>query len=251
MAAVLLGFHNPIEVAEQLATLQNLYPKRVLCGFAKGGPFESQNAVFKTDKNLSRDRMLEALPAVLDLFTKPKASHQGQYYQWQDVELEPRASIQPQDFYLASSDPVSIELAGRHQMGLMAAQFWPLEKIASNIQQYLTHSNNQSGEFMAARGVFIADHQDDAHHQAWLHIQGLRSRKSQLWGANKKGPMTGVEPEVLLGRMLVGTPDEVLKRLKSVVNIGVNHLALNPLTANHQTRIEQLMWFQQEARLKL
>jgi alkanesulfonate monooxygenase SsuD/methylene tetrahydromethanopterin reductase-like flavin-dependent oxidoreductase (luciferase family) len=81
-AAVLLGFHEPLAISEQIATLSALYPNRVLMGFAKGGPFESQNKAFNITGDVSRAKMLEALPAMRAVLSQDNVSHQGDFYQW-------------------------------------------------------------------------------------------------------------------------------------------------------------------------
>ncbi|WP_319558551.1 LLM class flavin-dependent oxidoreductase [Thiomicrorhabdus sp.] len=246
-AAILLGFHNPIEVAEQLATLNTLYPQRVLCGFAKGGPFESQNAAFKADAELSRARMEEAVPAVLELINHPDSNHLGKHYQWGTLELHPRTHIPEERFFMATSHPSSLEIAIEHNLGLMAAQFWDQAKIEANIAAYRRlHPQGKTPQMMAARGLFIADSEEKAQTLAWQHIQSFRAQKTQLWGqkgTNHRGPMQGLSKEELLERMLCGTMEQVSQQVQSLIDIGVSQLGLNPLTSDHDTRLQQLQCF--------
>lgn len=245
-AAVLLGFHNPIAIAEQLALLNSLYPQRVLCGFAKGGPFEAQNAVFNMNRDVSRARMQEALPAMRALFQHEVASHQGVHFQWSNVALQPKTRLAPESWFVASTDEATIQLAAEQGFGLMAAQFWPQEKIAQLIQTYQGYApSKQPVNMMAARGLLIREHTDDARHQAWLHIQSVRTQKSQLWG-KEKGPMASLSEEELVARMLVGTVEEVRRQTQSLLNLGVARLALNPLSAEHGCRLAQLERFKRE-----
>lgn len=242
-AAVLLGFHNPIEVAEQLSVLNTLHPQRVLCGFAKGGPFESQNATFKMNANSSRARLEEAIPALLGLFNQTNHTHEGEYYEWQNVSLHPQSKFENSQFYLATSNPSTLELASNNNMGLMAAQFWQTSKIASNIEQYkVLHSNNQQPNIMVARGVFIDDDSIIAKQKALAHIHHFRTQKSQLWGKHK-GPMHKLTDAELLNRVLCGTVDEVIAQTNDLLDLGVTRLGLNPLTENHECRVLQLERF--------
>lgn len=66
-AAVLLPFHNPIRVAEDIATLDNLCNGRLLFGVAKGGPFPKHNQHFAIPLGESRARMLEAMALIQKL----------------------------------------------------------------------------------------------------------------------------------------------------------------------------------------
>jgi alkanesulfonate monooxygenase SsuD/methylene tetrahydromethanopterin reductase-like flavin-dependent oxidoreductase (luciferase family) len=66
-AAVLLPFHQPIRVAEDIATLDNLCSGRLAFGVAKGGPFPQQNKHFGVTTQESRTRMLESVALIQKL----------------------------------------------------------------------------------------------------------------------------------------------------------------------------------------
>ncbi len=268
-AAVLIGFHNPIEVAEQLAVLNTLHPNRLLCGFAKGGPFESQNAAFKANSELSRERMEEAVPALLGLLNSEKDpeknlekdlekhpdttqdqpsphTHQGKHYQWQGVALHPHTVMPSSRFLLATSHPSSVRLAAENDLGLMAAQFWSQDKIAENIQQYQqAHSKGDAPDMMAARGLFIDDDPVVAREKALAHIHAFRTQKSQLWGQHK-GPMHNMDDDQMLSRALCGTVEQVRAQTHALLALGVTRLGLNPLTTQHECRLLQLERFYEE-----
>lgn len=251
-AAVLIGFHNPIEVAEQLATLNALYPNRVLCGFAKGGPFESQNAAYKITPEVGRQRMEEAVPALLGLMTQMPHTHTGAHYQWHDIALYPTAPLNApwgaERFFLATSNEQTIQIAANHNIGLMAAQFWDDSKIANNVALYKQrHPQGHAPQMMGARGVFIDDCSKTAQKMALEHIQNFRTQKAQLWGKHKHdGPLGAMQPREMLSKMLVGTPEEVKLKTQQMLSKGVTHLGLNPLTSLHDSRLDQLEWFKTE-----
>lgn len=242
-AAVLVGFHNPINVAEQLATLSALAPGRVLCGFAKGGPFESQNAVFKAEQSESRERMNEAVPAMLDLLKGETVTHPGHFYQWDNVDLTPKGGFSHREAFIASADESSLTMAARQDVGLMAAQFWDLERIERNAGVYRqAHPKSARPDLMAARGLFMDDDPAQARRLAWQHIESFRAQKAQLWGKGQ-GPMAKLSPDELLQRMLVGTPQDIVGQVLALHRAGVTRLALNPLTSSPEQRLKQFEWF--------
>lgn len=247
-AALLVGFHNPIEVAESLAVLDTLYPERVLCGFAKGGPFESQNSAFNADKDLSRSRMIEALPAMLELWQDSTSStHHGDHYQWNNVNLQPKCKLCSERLFVATADEQTIRMAVENGLGLMAAQFWDLAKIHNQIALYHNELNHMGlpphrPNMMVARGLFIHQNSAVAKQAALEHIRDFREQKSKHWGKTP-GPMAKLDPEEMLSRMLCGTPEEVAQKVYQLLESGVTHLALNPLTQNHSVRCDQLHWF--------
>lgn len=243
-AAVLLGFHQPLDVVEQMATLNALYPNRVLMGFAKGGPFESQNKAFGVSGDVSRARMLEALPAMQQLLSGDANSHQGEHYQWQDIDLQPQCDT-PVPFFVASSDEQAIQLAAQQGYGLMMAQFWPAQKISHNRQLFKQVSGGVEPDIMAARGVLIGDSSASAREAALSFIHDFRAQRAQIWG-NHKGPMTGVSDDELLARMLVGTVDEVIEQTRAALVTGITRLAINPLTTPLLSKQAQAQRFMSE-----
>jgi len=243
-AAVLLGFHEPLAISEQIATLSALYPNRVLMGFAKGGPFESQNKAFNITGDISRAKMLEALPAMRAVLSQDNVSHQGDFYQWQDIEMQPK-SAGDLPFFIASSDERAIQLAAKEKYGLMIAQFWPLQKISMNRAAFMKASDGIAPDIMAARGIFIDDDAAQARVKASAFIHDFRAQRAQLWG-NHKGPMTGVDDDEMLSRMLVGTVKQVIEQTKAVLATGVTRLAVNPLVTPLNDKASQTLRFLHE-----
>ncbi|MBN2605765.1 MAG: LLM class flavin-dependent oxidoreductase [Thiotrichales bacterium] len=242
-AAVLIGFHNPLSIAEQLATLSTLYPNRVVAGFAKGGPFEAQNTAFNMNGELGRSRMEEAVPALLKLFNTENTSHYGERYQWQNIDLQPKTRLGSEHFYLATAKETSIRLAAELELGLMSAQFWSLEKIQNTIMLYRQHHRkSHKPNMMVSRGLYIAENINTAKDIAWQHIQAVRAHKHQLFD-KKAGPMTKLSEEELMENTLLGTPEDIFCKLEKLHELGVTNLALNPLTAKHSERTYQIKQF--------
>lgn len=240
VAAILVGFHNPIDISEQLATLSALYPNRILSGFAKGGPFERQNAAYKMSGDVSREKMLEAVPAMLDLMSGKNSTHQGEFYNWEDLELTPKVEGEV-PFFLASGDSSSIELAVKLNLGLMIAQFWPLEKAVSIIEEFEQLSNGRAPEVMAARGLFIGESRAQAEEIALEFIDDFRTKRGQIWV--NKGPMSGNSTANLLDRMLVGTVEDVREKTQEVLRAGITRLAINPLVTPLEEKGKQAQLF--------
>lgn len=248
-AATLISFHNPLSVAEELATLSALYPGRVMAGFAKGGPFEAQNRVFGMDGDQSRARMLEAVPALERLWLELKAEHAGTFYRWSGVDMQPRAQAVP--IFLASKDPAAIELAARHDYGLMNAQFWTKAQVQASRTRYMqVHPGQKAPEVMLARGLLLDDDPRRAVHKALQHVHDFRSQKSKLWGQHQT-PLMRMGDEELLQNMLVGTSTQVLEQVLELRALGVTRLALNPLSWRHDERLDLIERFMHEVWAKV
>ena len=243
-AATLVGFHEPLLVAEELATLSALYPGRVLAGFARGGPFEAQSRVFGAEGELARARMLEAVPAIERLWLEPEAGHEGAFYHWPAVDMQPRA--QPVPIFLASKDTAAIELAARCGYGLMNAQFWPNARVRLSRELYMqAHPTRQAPDVMLSRGLLLDDDPVRAAQLAIAHVHDFRAQKSQLWGQHQ-APIARMDDAELLQNMLVGTPAQVAAQVRELRALGVTRLALNPLSWRHEVRMNLIERFMRE-----
>ena len=118
---MLIAFRNPIQVAEDIATIDILSKGRFDFGVAKGGPFALQNKHFLGGADHSRDMTLEALGLVNRLLYQDHVSFTGEYYQASGVTITPKPLQRPIPTYLATTTPGAIRYAARNDFGVMAA----------------------------------------------------------------------------------------------------------------------------------
>ena len=118
-AAVLLPFYQPIRVAEDIATLDNLCNGRLAFGVAKGGPFPQQNKHFGVTNQESRAKMLESVALIQKLLYETNVSFNGEYYQCENLTIHPQTLQKPIPIYVASGDDDAVKFAAENSFGLM------------------------------------------------------------------------------------------------------------------------------------
>ena len=98
-----LPFHNPIQLAEQAATVDLLSDGRLDFGVGRG-QIRYEYAGFNVDFDSRTDRFQEILDIILGLWTTPGFSYQGKYYRLNDVTIAPTPVQRPHPpVYLAVS----------------------------------------------------------------------------------------------------------------------------------------------------
>jgi alkanesulfonate monooxygenase SsuD/methylene tetrahydromethanopterin reductase-like flavin-dependent oxidoreductase (luciferase family) len=123
-AVTVLPLHHPIRVAEQWASLDLLSNGRV--DFAAGRGYDRREyAPFHVDFDDNQAIFDEGLELVRRLWASDgeRISHQGKYYQFDDIRLTPQPVQRPLPTYVASFSKPSIELAARLGCGLLVAPF--------------------------------------------------------------------------------------------------------------------------------
>lgn len=258
-AAVLLAFHNPIRVAEDLATLDNLSQGRLAIGIAKGGPFPEQYKHFATNMSESRAKALEAMVLVHKLLYETEVTFNGQYYQCDRVTVHPKPVQKPIPTYVASGDDRAINFAAEYSFGLMGGPPFALERLKQTIAKYRSINSSGAEKFVLARFFFVADTEEEAISQALPFIRSF-SKKMQANAAvvqqnnqNQSKPFNRnnicYDEEYLLSNSIIGDVSgcrDRIKKLKDELNLET--LLLKPCSASLQKNLESLQRYNQQVR---
>lgn len=259
-AAVLLAFHNPIRVAEDIATLDNLCNGRLAFGVAKGGPFPEQNKHFATSMSESRAKMLEAMTLIHKLLYEVDVTFNGQYYQCDRITIYPKRLQQVIPVYVASGDDDAIAFAAKHSFGLMGGPPFSLERLKKTVAKYRTLNSSGSEDLILARFFFVAKTYDEAVSEALPFIRKF-SMKMKANAAqviqNSRNPnlkpfdRTNIcfDEDYLIANSIIGdvaTCRDKIKKFQDELNLGT--LALKPSSFDLQKNLESLTRYNQEVR---
>jgi alkanesulfonate monooxygenase SsuD/methylene tetrahydromethanopterin reductase-like flavin-dependent oxidoreductase (luciferase family) len=260
-AAVLLPFHNPIRVAEDIATLDNLCSGRLLFGVAKGGPFPQQNQHFEISMGESRARMLEAVALIQKLLYENEVSFQGQYYHCDRLTVHPKPLQQQIPVYIASGDDTSIEFAAKNSFSLMGGPPFALERLKKTVSQYRDINPSGADNFVLARFFFVGKTNEAAIKEAMPFIRqfsqkmkansALVMQNSSTNNGHKAFDRTNIcfDEDYLIENSIIGdviTCRDKIKKFQDELNLGT--LALKPTSFDMQKNIESLQCYNQEVR---
>lgn len=260
-AAVLLAFHNPIQVAEDIATLDHLCHGRLAFGIAKGGPFPTQNKHFNIPMQESRARTVEAMELIWKLLYESEVSFEGEYYRCDHVTLQPKPLQQKIPAYVASSESDAIKFAAMHSFGLMGGPPFSLERLKTNLAKYRALNATGSENLILARFFFVARTDDEAVSEAMPFLEKFGSRMKSLTaslgnsGNNsehlqpKQGGQSCFDVDYLIENSIIGnvaTCSDKIKRFQDELNLGT--LVLKPCSLNLQKNLDSLTRYAEEVR---
>lgn len=258
--AVLLAFHNPISVAEDIATLDNLCNGRLAFGIAKGGPFPEQNKHFATPMSESRPKTLEAMELIWKLLYESNVSFEGEYYKCDRVTISPKPMQQPIPVYVASGDDEAVGLAATHSFGLMGGPPFSLDRLKTTVAKYRALNSSGSDNLMLTRFFFVAKTYDEAVNEVLPFIRTY-SKKMKASSAQipNEGNGQNINPysskqicfdeDYLIENSIIGdvaTCRDKIKRFQDELNLGT--LALKPSSFDLQKNLESLTRYNQEVR---
>src|ERR1700727_3499358 len=130
-----LPLHNPINVAEQYATLDNILGGRLRFALLRGTP--NEYTTYGTNPWESRDKFEEAVKLIIATFTEPEPfGWEGRYFRFRNISLFPSPVQRPHPrITLSGNSPSSAPLAGRMKCDLAFSFMYP-EACAANVAIY-------------------------------------------------------------------------------------------------------------------
>jgi alkanesulfonate monooxygenase SsuD/methylene tetrahydromethanopterin reductase-like flavin-dependent oxidoreductase (luciferase family) len=136
-AVVVLPWHNPVLLAEQVATLDLLSGGRFDFGVGKGyrdAEFES----FCIPKAEATERFEECMAILRKAWTtQGRFTHQGKHWNFRNIVVEPRPVQQPHPpFWMGAGSPEGIRRAGQEGYNLLLDQIAPIELTIERVAIY-------------------------------------------------------------------------------------------------------------------
>lgn len=213
----LLPLHNPVDIAEQVATLDAISHGRMVFGVGLGyRPEECQ--AFGISMSERGPRFEEALEIIKLLWTQDEIEYQGQFYSIPKVQSTIRTTQQPHPpIWLAANNNVAIKRAGR------LGHTWAINPHVTvgllQEQMPLYHATLREfghpipAEIPLFREAWIAETRDKAWEEAAPYLRAKYEAYSS-WGQDKAIPadQTFAKPleDLAKDRFIIGTPDDLI-----------------------------------------
>ena len=134
--AVILPWHNPIRVAEQVAVLDIVSGGRFIFGMGRGlGRIEFEGFGIPMDE--SRERFVEMSQIILQALETGILEYDGKYYQIPRRELRPRPTRGFRDrLYAAAVSPASVRIMADVGAGILINPQKDWMEVADDLNQY-------------------------------------------------------------------------------------------------------------------
>ena len=133
---VVLPWHDPVRVAEEVSMLDNISEGRTILGIGRGIAKVEFDG-FRLDMSQSRTRFTESAEMVLDALEKGYCEYDG------EIIKQPRREIRPEPFksfkgrtYAAAVSPESSEIIARLGVGVLIIPQKPWDEAAKELKSY-------------------------------------------------------------------------------------------------------------------
>lgn len=227
-AVLVLPWHNPVLLAEQIATLDLLSEGRVDVGIGKGYRLSEFDG-FCVSIEEADERFEECLNVMTKAWTSDSPwSHKGAYWQYNDVIVEPTSSQLPHPpLWMGAGSPRSIKQVASNGFNMLLGQFDSIEQISEEIALYKDEVEKQGRIFdpksvAVARSINIMDSRNE-YEEAINNRMAARRRTQEL--ARRSGFEDTAEAAA--AGTLYGPPEEIASKLQALKDIGVEYVLVN------------------------
>jgi alkanesulfonate monooxygenase SsuD/methylene tetrahydromethanopterin reductase-like flavin-dependent oxidoreductase (luciferase family) len=174
--------HSPVHLAKSLASLDQLSRGRIDVGVGTGGkmrPF----AAFGVDPDRYVARFTEGVELMKALWTQPRVTFDGEFWQLRDAAMEPKPFQKPHPpLWFGANGPAALRRAVRLGDGFFGAGATPTARFAEQVQlvrEALAAAGRPATDFAIAKRVYIAIDEDAGRarrrmNEAMEHLYGRR-----------------------------------------------------------------------------
>ena len=250
-AVIVLPWHDPVRVAEQIALLDIMCGGRCVFGFGRGAA-SVEYAGFRVPMEEARPRFVEAAKIVVKALTDDVFEWDGEFFKIPRTSIRPRPISHPERrFYASSVSPESAEIMARLGFGVLVVMQneWP--KAAEDIQRYreiaaaVGHSprppiilTNVSvaesrAEALERAVTYLSrkwDSIDQHYHFSDGHLAGVKGYEfygsmAKTYSKMKDESFRKKATDFYVKIQIVGTPDDCLQQIAELHRLtGVDHL---------------------------
>lgn len=231
-SVVVLPLHNPIEIAEQFAMIDLMSNGRLEFGVGRGFvPFDYQMLGISMEEGQERTR--EGLEVILAAWSGGPFSYHGKHFRYDNVEVwpQPQQRPHPRVWIACTGTPDSFTWTG--EMGyhlLTVSSLRPMRELGKLVELYRAGWGARGHEpggfkYNTHFQIVVDEDRGRARRMAsdaikrYFGLHGEALKLSPL-SASRPDPLTGfsIEKWIDEGRILAGTPDDVVATLRWAVD---------------------------------
>ena len=227
-AVMVLPWHTPVLLAEQIATLDLLSDGRGDAGIGKGDRQREFEGVAVPMEEADA-RFVECLDVMMKAWTSDTPwSHKGTYWQYDGIVVEPPSVQKPHPkLWMGAGSPRSITQVADYGFDMLLGQYDSFETIVEEVNLFksLVEAKGETFDPMrvgVARSVNIVD--TKAEYDAAIDARMAGRRRTQNLAQRPDFEDTREIAE--LGT-IYGTPDQVAEKIQDLKDAGIEYILLN------------------------
>jgi alkanesulfonate monooxygenase SsuD/methylene tetrahydromethanopterin reductase-like flavin-dependent oxidoreductase (luciferase family) len=230
---VVLPWHNPVLLAEQIATLDVLSGGRVDLGIGRGYRKEEFEA-FCVPMSEAQERFAECFEVMLKSWASDQRfSHNGKRWNYKDIVVEPAPIQRPHPpIWLAGGSPQGIAYIASQNYNLLLDQLATIDQVRERVAAYLDGLEKigkprDAGRVGVARSITIVKTEAERKRALERRKETFKRIGAIAYRPPGAAPQGHHDPD-LAGddSALLGTPQEIVERLNVLGEAGAEYILL-------------------------
>jgi probable F420-dependent oxidoreductase len=210
--------YSPVHLAKSLSSLDQLSRGRTDIGVGTGGKGRMFSA-FGVDPDRYVARFTEGLALMKALWTEPRVTFDGEFWQLRDAAMEPKPAQKPYPpVWFGGSSPSAVRRAVRLGDGFFGAGSTPTAAFAGQVQvarAALAEAGRPAADFPIAKRVYIAVDEDAARAR-----QRVNDALERLYGRR----VAAIEAAAI-----AGPAGDCVRELRAVAAAGAELILFTPV----------------------
>lgn len=229
VAVLVTSLHDPLQLASAVTAVDRLSHGRLDVGVAPGGG-RRKFAAFGVDKDTFISYFTEGLELMKAAWSdQPRVTFHGRFREVDDLPIQPKPVQRPHPpIWFGGLAPKALARAVRHGDSFLGAGSSTTEAFAGAVTvvgRELDEQQKDPAKFTIGKRVYLMVDDDAA-----------RARERVLDGLGRiYGRMPGVQDVPVSG-----TPDDVVRGLREVIDAGAQMVLLNPVGTDAAENHEQM-----------
>ena len=227
-AVTVLPWHNPVLLAEQIATLDLLSEGRVDAGIGKGYRLKEFEG-FAIPIEDADARFEECLAVMLKAWTSDTPwSHQGKYWQYDNVVVEPSSTQKPHpQIWMGAGSPRSIKQVAQLGFNMLLGQYDSFDVIVDEVSMYKSEVESLGRTFdpmsvAVARSVNIVSSNNEYEEAVTNRMAARRRTQEHALQSSFQDTREAAEAGTIYGSL-----DHVTKEMQTLHEAGIEYVLLN------------------------
>lgn len=252
----ILPLRHPLHTAEDYAMVDAISGGRLEFGIGSGNT-EMDYRVFGVTRENDRERAAEALAVILKVWSNERASHQGKFWQFEELTLYPRPVQQPHPpIWVAGTSTQGLGWAGRQGYHIMTVGHpHPPERVRPGVEAWK--------QGLREAGIDLKDRHCQFHARTHVNASAARGKEIGMAAVKRydeisrigRRSLTAAPAEydwnmmLATGRNNYGDPGQVIQGIHNAAN----HYYFDTLTTTfnfggipHQEILQSMRLFAKE-----
>jgi len=227
-AVTVLPWHNPVLLAEQIATLDLLSEGRVDAGIGKGYRLKEFEG-FAMPVEEADARFEECLEVMVKAWTSDSPwSHEGKYWQYNDIVVEPSSIQSPHPkIWMGAGSSRSVKQVAQLGFNMLLGQYDSFDMIIGEVETFKYEIESLGRTFdplsiAVARSVNIVDSRKEYEEAISNRMVARRRTQEHALQSNFQDTREAAEAGTIYGSL-----EHVKNEIKMLQDAGIEYVLLN------------------------